>query len=87
VGVYKPAASVTTTSTTTTNNNNTTTVDVVQHLVMPTIQSYHPLHQVTCGAMDFEVIPLCANYWDVFGSLMVLASYLQDAWMLVALSE
>jgi len=66
-------------TTTTTNNNNTTTVDDVQHLLMPTIQSHFPLHQVTCGVMDFQVIPLCAKYWDVFGSLMVLASSLQDA--------
>jgi hypothetical protein len=37
--------------------------------------------------MDFQVIPLCAKYWDVFGSLMVLWSSLKDAWMLAALSE
>ena len=89
-GVYKPAAAVSTTTTNNNNNNNnnTTTVDVVvQHLIMPTIQSHHPLHQVTCGVMDFQVIPLCAKYWDVFGSLMVLASSLQDASMLAALSE
>jgi hypothetical protein len=54
VGIFKPSAAAVTTTT-------TTTVDVVQRLVMPTIQSHHPLHQVACGAMNFQVIPVCAK--------------------------
>ena len=85
MGVFKLVAAAAAAAVTTAHT--TTTVDDVQHLVMPTIHSHHALHQVVCGVMNFQIIPLFEKYWNVFGSLMVLASSLRDTWMLAALSK